>query len=419
MSRRGFAHYIEVKEHNKSRILRTISAAPTTRVDLVQLTGLSPATITTLVKELMAAGLVRETAPLESMGGRRPILLEFNPDARRAVGLSISQKRLQAAVVNLDGTIVHFGERPLESTEVGTVLADLVDLTRSVVAEAGVDWGQVPGIGVAVPGTVDSGEGVVLLSTVMGWRDLPLGSLLTQELAKPVRVQRNGNAAALAEAYFGRSEVQTDLLYLNLSTGIGAGILIHGNIYTGTGGRAGEAGHMVLDPRGPVCKCGNRGCLEALASGPAIAARAAEAVRAGRSPRLEALAEGDLENLTARQVARAAREGDPEARAILEEAGNWIGLAIAGLVNLLDLRSVALGGGLIQAGDLLLQPIIKRVREAVLPFEGAPLAIWPSGLWPRGGVIGAATLVIEEVLRHTDMEVKPKARSRTPGRAPT
>lgn len=411
MVRRGFAHYAEVKEHNKSRILRTISSAPTTRIDLARTTGLSPATITALVKELMAAGLVRESEALESMGGRRPVLLEFNPDARRAVGLSISQKRIQAAVVNLDGTILQFRERPLDSTFVDRVMEELVDLTRTVVREAQVEWDRVAGVGVAVPGTVDSGEGTVLLSTVMGWRELPLGRMLTQALAKPVRVQRNGNAAALAEAYFGRSEVQTDLLYLNLSTGIGAGIVLQGSLYAGLAGRAGEAGHMVLDPNGPVCLCGNRGCLEALASGPAIAARAAEAARAGQSPRLLELAKGEPAALTAREVAQAAREGDPVAVALLEQTGRWIGLAIAGLVNLLDIRAVALGGGLSQAGEVLLQPIVKSAREAVLPFEGTPLTIWPSALWPRAGVIGAATLVIEEVLRHGEMEVRQTGRS--------
>lgn len=418
MVKRGFAHYIEVKEHNKSRILRTVSAAPTTRVDLVQQTGLSAATITSLVKELLAAGLVRESQALESMGGRRPMLLEFNPDARRAVGLSLSRRRVQAALLNLDGRIVHLKERPLQTTAVAPTIAELVDLTRTVVAEAAVDWERVSGVGVAIPGIVDSDAGLVRLSTVMDWRDLPLGPLLAAELAKPVRVQRNGNAAALAEAYFGRKEVQTDLLYLNLSTGIGAGILLHGSLYTGPSGRAGEAGHMVLDPSGPLCKCGNRGCLEALASGPAIAAKAAQAVRAGRSSHMAELAGGDLQSLTAKQVAQAAQAGDPEARAILEEAGSWIGLAIAGLVNLLDLRSVALGGGLTQAGELLLQPIIKRAREAVLPSEGAPLTIWPSALWPKAGVIGAATLVIEEVLRHTEMEVRPKGRPRARGQVP-
>lgn len=412
MAGRGFAHYVEVKEHNKSRILRTISTAPTTRTDLARITGLSPATITSLVKELVGAGLVRETDNLESMGGRRPILLEFNPDARRAVGISISKQRLQAAVVNLDGTVVYLLERAIPSTDAALVVEQMAALTRAVVDAAGAEWERIAGIGVAVPGIVASGDGVVRLSTVMGWRDLPLGAQLAEALGKPVRVQRNGNAAALAEAYFGQSEVRTDLIYLNLSTGIGAGIILQGSLYTGVAERAGEAGHMVLNPTGPVCKCGNRGCLEALASGPAIAAQAAEAIRAGRSPLMLRLAGGEPEAITAKAVAAAASQGDEAARCILEEAGNWIGLAIAGLANLLDIRTIALGGGLSQAGDVLLQPIIRRAREAVLPFEGDPLVIRPSGLWPWAGVMGAATLVIEEVLRHTEMEVEPGWRSK-------
>lgn len=409
-----FAHYLDVKFHNKSRILRTISAGPVTRVDLARITGLSPATITTLVKELLAAGLVVETQALESMGGRPPILLEFNPDARRAIGLSVDSKRIQAAVVNLAGAIVHLREESLHSTDPQQLLPQVANLVRTLVAEAGLEWDWVAGVGVAVPGIVDPKQGVVRLSTVLGWREVPLGPELSALLGKPVLVQRNGNAAALAEAYFGKSEIQPNLLYLRLSSGIGAALVAGGSVYTGTTGRAGEVGHMVLDPDGPLCRCGNRGCLEALASARAITGRALEQIQAGRGRRMLELAGGDPEALTVAHVIQAAQEGDPEAGALLEEAGRWIGLAIAGLVNFTDIHAVVLDGELSQAGETLLQPVRETAMKAVLPSDGARLQIWPSSLWPRAGVIGAATLIIEEVLRFMETEVKPRKRSRSP-----
>lgn len=406
MTIRRLPHYAEVKGQNKSRILRALSAAPSTRVDLARSVGLSPATITSLVRELMAEGLVQETGSLESIGGRRPVVLEFNPGARRAVGLSIAEHRLQAVVVNLDGKILHFAERPVETSEPGIIVDQLEHLAREVVAGAGIDWDRVAGVGVAVPGAVDSEQGVVLLTTVMGWRNLPLGSLLSERLQRPVMVQRNGNAAALAEAYFGQGEVQPNLLYLNLGTGIGAGIILDGVIYSGVTGRAGEAGHMVVDPNGPVCRCGNRGCLEAVASGPAVAERAREAVRQGRGDVILRLAGGVPANITAETVAEAARNGDATAVAIMEDTGRWIGLVIAGLVNLMDIHMVVLGGGLSQAGPVLLDPIVGKAKAGVLQVQGPALRIRPSTLWPRAGVMGAATLVVEQVLRHTEKEVE-------------
>lgn len=248
-------------------------------------------------------------------------------------------------------------------------------------------------VGVSFGGPVR--EGVVLLSHhVPGWEDFPLAEWLRGRLGAPAVVENDANAAALGEWRHGAGRGTRCFLYVTVSTGIGGGIVIHGEIYRGADGLAGEIGHMVVDPGGPRCTCGRRGCLEALASGPAIAARARELLasrrRSGEGRALLGLVGGDPSRISAREVALAAARGDPLASEVLREAGEALGFGIAQAITLLNPERIALGGGVIKAGE----PFLRSVREAAerYAFPGARVDIAVAELGDDAPLWGAAAL---------------------------
>lgn len=396
MNYRGVSHYEQVRTTNQRRLLAILGKTPATRSELAKMTGLSPATVTNLTRDLISLGLVRESERLESIGGRPPVLLEFNPNAGKAVGIRISRTQLQAGLVNLGGKVINYIERPLSSYTPKVVMEGMAVIIREVCAGESVDLSELVGVGVAVPGIVQEEEGLVSLSTVLNWREVPLGKELQECLGVPVVVQRNGNASALAEAYLGLDVVQPDLLYIHLGDGIGAGIVLSGYTHSGQMGRAGEIGHNIIDPSGPPCFCGNDGCLEAVASGKAIAAQGRRLAESGASPYLrELLSKSEFTSL---EVIQAAKMGDKAAGGLLVRAGQYIGQAVAGLVNLLDISPVVFGGDLLTAGDFLLDPLVSSFKAALLPFEASNVTIRTSSLGPQAGVIGASSAMIQYFL---------------------
>lgn len=255
---------------------------------------------------------------------------------------------------------------------------------------------RIRGIGMAVPGILDIDTGRVLLASNLNWRDVPVGAILERELDLPIFLENDARAAAWGEKRFGVGRGVEDLLYIAIGTGIGGGLVLGGRIYRGHHGNAGEIGHMVIDPEGPPCGCGNRGCWEALASGRAIAARATELIAGGHPSTLaEIVARG--EELSARQVAAAAGAGDRLARDVLQEAARYIGLGIASLVTIFDPEVVVLGGGVSRSGSLLLSTVTRVVRERALPPAGRDVRIVLS-TWPEtAGVVGAAAVAFSRL----------------------
>jgi len=248
-------------------------------------------------------------------------------------------------------------------------------------------------VGVSFGGPVR--EGVVLLSHhVPDWEDFPLAEWLRERFGVPVAVENDANAAALGEWRYGAGRGTRHFLYVTVSTGIGGGIVIGGELYRGADGLAGEIGHIVVDPDGPRCTCGRRGCLEALAAGPAIARRARELLashhRSGEGRIVLELVRGDPERITAREVAAAAVRGDPLAAEILREAGEALGFGLAQAITLLNPERIALGGGVVKAGEPLLRP----VREAAerYAFPGARVNLTVADLGDDAPLWGAAAL---------------------------
>ncbi len=281
------------------------------------------------------------------------------------------------------------GAKPLRRAALPTrgdepVLERLKRLLRSVLP----DGGALRGIGVASPGPLDPERGIVLEApNIPEWRNLPLKALLESEFGAPVVVDNDANLAALGEWRYGAGRGHHHLLYLTISTGIGAGVIVNDRLLHGARGLAAELGHMAVMPDGPLCGCGKRGHLEAVASGTAIARMAAEALAAGENSSLAELPHPP----TAADVAAAAWEGDPLARRIFAQAGTHLGRALAGFLHIFNPEVVILGGGVVQAGEVLLRPLEETMRaEVMLEAYLKDFTLTTAKLGDDAGLVGAA-----------------------------
>lgn len=272
------------------------------------------------------------------------------------------------------------------------VIARMVALIEEVISESGISKGELSAIGVGVPGRLDMETGEVqYLPNLYGhWRGVPLLDKIAAALGMPTTLINDVRAMTLAEWTFGAGKGVDSLACLAVGTGVGGGFVIDGKLHLGQGGIAGEIGHQVIEPYGPVCGCGGRGCLETLASGPAITAMGLEAVARGMTTRIGEMAGYDMNAITPGLIAEAARAGDVVARGIFEKAGFYLGIAVGNALAALAPRRVVIGGGVAQAGDLLLEPIRRTVRERVFIVPAEQVEIVPARLGVNAGLIGAA-----------------------------
>lgn len=310
--------------------------------------------------------------------------------ARRAIALDLGGTQIRCALVDGQGRILARMSVLTQAEEgLEAVLARLEGAIRWALKEAP---GEGPvAIGVAVPGPVDPRRGTVRFApNLPGWLDIPLQEILEEAIRLPLYVGNDANLAALAEERFGAGRGREDIIYLTLSTGIGGGVISGGKLVLGSHGLACEPGHMVLEPKGPRCGCGKRGCLEALASGRAIAREARKALAKGEPSLLPELVGGDPQRVDARIVAEAARQGDALAQTIYQRAGFYVGLGIVNLMHLFNPEVAILGGGVSRAGELLFSSIRQTVVERAHPSFQEDFAIVRSELGDDVGLLGAA-----------------------------
>lgn len=300
---------------------------------------------------------------------------------------------MRAAVVTHEGEVLVRQERAtLNGSEPGAVVDELASLLGQVRNESATEPRAVC---VAAAGLVAGDEGrVVVAPNISGFRDVPLAELLAQRLRIPVFVENDASAAALGEHRFGAGRGVRHLLHATLGTGIGGGIVIDGRLYRGAKGFAGEIGHIVLDPAGPRCSCGARGCLEALVSGTAFARRARRLIESGKAPILAALTEG--RDPTGEDLLAAARAGDLAAEAEIRNGGHVLGLGLASLLNVLNPERLTLSGGLLAMGELLLEPMHRAMRS--LPYgPAAGTEVRLTELGGDTGLLGAAAVAFERL----------------------
>lgn len=308
-----------------------------------------------------------------------------------AIAVDLGGTNIRVALVTREGQIKHAVHRPTRADE---GLDAVIDRIVALITEVIVHERPAPevSVGMVAPGPLNPTTGVVYFApNLPGWHDVPLRAILEEKLSRKVVIGNDGNSAALGEAMFGAAKGVEHVVYLALGTGIGGGIVSHGRLIEGASGVGGEVGHVPIDASGPRCHCGGIGCVEAYAGGWAIARDGELLARSNRSEAIRQAAAG--KPVTAEVVAAAARNGDPGARAILERAGQALGIGLAGFVNLFNPRMIVIGGGLAEIGDLLLQPMRDALPRYTMPQIYPDAAIQRSALGTDTGLFGAAARV--------------------------
>lgn len=390
------------KRHHQyqRRILKLLRAqGEASRPALARALDLSLPTITNIVKQLLDDGIVVEADYKQSTGGRRAALLQLNPDYAHAVGLEVSYSYLRAARVNLVGEIVDEEEAPPRPKDVREPdLERIVGVVQAVLERAPV--GQVIGLGVGISGIISSSTGVsVKFPRSEQWVNVPLAAILSQRLGLPTWLENDVQAATLGELRFGDGRAVNNFVYLHLGQGIALGIVAEGRLYTGANGNVGELGHTIIEPEGPICYCGNYGCLESLASPAAIVRQAQEAITgAGVESQVLGLAGGDLSAITIDHIFQAAERGDRLASNLLERAAGYIGLSAANLVNVLSPELLLLAGTLVERGGPALEAVTRSFRSLVMPSLREVTELRTSRLARRACMLGSAALVFDALL---------------------
>ncbi len=347
---------------------------------------------------MLASGIICETSSSLPTTGRPPINLEVNPGRGMVAGIDMGATHISLMIANC-------AAQPIREAEIAINIADGPEhclnqadaLLHEVAEGAGIEIKDLLAIGIGVPGPIQSEAGMVVAPPIMpGWDRFPIRATLEKRWGCPISLNNDAELGAVGEWAYGAGRSTRNLAYIKVGTGVGAGLLLDGHTYRGASGSAGEIGHLTMDVDGELCTCGNRGCLETLASGPAIARRAQRDAASGKQTQLALQDNGAA--LTARDVAAAASRGDLLSQQIIVEAGKHLGIAIAGLVNLINPNMIVVGGGVAQIGDFFLEPVRHEVRRRSLPASVRVVQITTALLGRRSCAIGAVVQALSIAL---------------------
>jgi N-acetylglucosamine repressor len=382
-----------IRQMNEAVVLGIVhDHGPISRTEIADLAHLAPATITGIMSKLIRLGLVREHESGQSVIGRPRVLIEIARDAGCVVGVKLTETQLIGALTDLGAEAIAVQTRPLapdRSPE--AIVAELERLVADL--RASVPGRRFFGVGVGLAGAIDRKAGICRFSPYLPWRDVPLRRMLEQRVGAPVVIENDVSALTLAERWFGGGADLTDFVVVTLGRGIGLGMVLDGRLYRGGSGAGGEFGHLTMDTHGPRCDCGKTGCLEAMVGEHELARRIAAIHGEGTSLDVGAAL---------------ARAGDVKLRAVFAEAGELLGLALSGIVNVLNPTRVIVGGEGAQMLDLLLDPMRDALRTNCFDglFDDLDLVVEPWGdeAWARG----AAGLVLDELF-HARLNLEPEA----------
>lgn len=310
------------------------------------------------------------------------------------IGVDLGGTKILVALADAGGKIIISRKFPTRAADgLHNVMRYLTGSIEEVLSAGGVSPYELDGAGICVAGFFDTRFKTIVSSpNLPGWEGYPLEQELKERLRVPVLVENDASAAAYGEYLFGAGRGKRNMVNITLGTGIGGGIITEGRIYRGSGGFAGEIGHLIVLPQGPLCGCGRRGCLETLSSGTAIAREGRLLLETGGGAVLREIA-GGSEELTASHVFQAAREGDEEAAAIINKAAYFLGLALAYVVNILNPEVITLSGGLSQTGEIFFEPVRRCLKETAIPPSGEMVSVVPAVLGEDAGVRGILSLL--------------------------
>jgi N-acetylglucosamine repressor len=374
------------------------------RIELAKMTGASVGSMTATVKRLILKGLVVESGKVAANLGRKPVSLSLRSELGSVVGIDLGSFLTRIVVVDVSNKISYKAEMPTKMADGrDAVISRTFAAVHHAINEARVSRNALKGIGMAHSGVIDTQKGLVLCFPRPGqmtqWRNVPLRDMLEKEFGVPSALDDSARTMAMAEKHFGLGQVLNDALFVEVGMGIGASIFIDGKLYRGPGGSAGEFGHMTVEENGPLCSCGNRGCLEAMASCAAIIQAVRSAIEQGVNSKVPELVDGDLDRIGIEVIVQAARENDTLSFRVLHDAISRIGLMLADVINLLNPSSVVFAGPLfLHDGDFLLDQLRDVIRRRALEKSGKEARLRISSLGSEAAALGAARLVTEQVL---------------------
>ena len=387
MSPRRSGSLASLREGNRRRVIDALrERGVASRAELARATELSRSTISTIVGDLIDTGLAveRDSQPgTETHAGRPGVMVALDSSAGLALAIDFGHRHLRVAVSDLSHTVLAEAWRELDvdhsATEGLDAAAEFVD---KVLDEAKADRGRVIGAVMGLPAPINRATGTVWDSSILpGWVGIDAAAEASSRLRMPVAVENDANLGALAELTWGAAKGRSEVAYLKVASGIGGGLISGGRLTHGVGGTAGEIGHTLVYSDGPICRCGNRGCLEAIASGRAVARQ---------------LSLSRHEEISTRRLLELSGSGDAAARRLIGDAGRAIGIAVANLCNIVNPECVVIGGDLALAGDVLLDPIRQVVRRNAIPSAAEDTEIVAGVLGERAEMLGALALVMHE-----------------------
>jgi glucokinase-like ROK family protein len=386
---------------NKIKILDLVRTTENlSRADIAKTSGLSAPTVSRIVEALVREGLIREVGEGVSQGGRRPILLKFSDQGNFIIGIDLGTTHIYGVLSDFEGKIAAEIRRPTQVEKgFGSVMKRTSEVIEELLAHPLGREKRVYGIGLAVAGLINRSRNVVEFSPDFHWHNVDVVEALGPAHGLPVIFDNVTRVMALGEMWFGLGKQFRNLICVNVGHGIGAGIIIDGKPLLGPLGMAGEFGHVTLEKdSGALCECGNRGCLEALASGSAIARIARARLSEAGADILRDACGGDPAKLTTEMVANAAQRGDRLAFEIFDTAVEYLGIGIAGLINVFSPEAVVIGGGVAQSGSILFDKIRRTVNVRALNKIASGVVIRPATFGIRAAVMGAVSLVLGHVL---------------------
>jgi glucokinase len=308
------------------------------------------------------------------------------------LAIDLGGTKIAAALIAPDNRVMDKAHSPTLAAEgLQPVINRIFSTIDRLLSQGNTSPAQLYGIAIAAAGAIDTSKGLVTSSpNLPGWINVPLRDMVGKRYGVNTCLLNDASATALAEHRMGAGKGTSNLIYITVSTGIGGGIIINGELYSGTSGCAGELGHMTIDANGPECSCGNRGCLEVLASGKAVAIEAKRRIKEGEKSQITDIVSGDLEAITAERIALAAQDGDRLATEVISRAAGYLGAGMVNLVNIFNPEMIIVGGGLSKMGELLLAPAREVVRERAFPLSAGAVRIVTGKLGDDGGLLGAA-----------------------------
>jgi predicted NBD/HSP70 family sugar kinase len=378
---RGGGSLADLRTANRREVLTLLRiSGALSQAEISRATRLSHASVSNIVRELTSRGLARSTMGVRN--GRRVSDVSLNPSAGLVGGIEFGNRHVRAAVADFTHTVRAEAQHTLSYRhQAASSVPEAAAMFRDLVEGSGRDLADVQVLAVGLPGPIDLESGRTASPAILpGWAEFDVRSAIEETLGVRTIVDNDANLGALAEGLWGVGRGFTDFAYVKVATGIGAGIVLHGKLYRGVAGTAGEIGHTTIEEDGPVCRCGNRGCLEMFAAGPAL---------------LEPLRRSYGDDLTVEDLVRLSNEGDIGCRRVITDAGRHIGVALANLCNLLSPQMIIIGGELALAGDVLLNAIRESMARRAFSVP-AHAAVVAGAFSERAGILGALALALQE-----------------------